>query len=95
MEHSPSKTLYGQCFALATEHLPPQDIALLGIKIVSSHVFREMKGPMNTFLNSLTVGRTELEALINNKFHRDSGGEIMESDEDSEGNLKLVHCLLY
>lgn len=88
VEHTSSKPLFGRCFALATEHMTPMDVATIGIKIVGSHVFRELKGSLNSFLDAVRVGRAELEVQINKQFHRDHSGEIMESDEDSEGNLR-------
>lgn len=88
VEHAASKPLFGRCFALATEHMTPMDIATIGIKIVGSHVFRELKGSLNSFLDAVQTGRAELEVQINKQFHRDQSGEIMESDEDSEGNLR-------
>eukprot|EP01040_Poterioochromonas_malhamensis_P026644 gene26644-33550_t len=88
VEHAPSKPLFGRCFALTTAHMTPMDIATIGIKIVGSHVFRELKGSLNSFLDTVQTGRAELEVQINKQFHRDHSGEIMESDEDSEGNLR-------
>ncbi|KAJ1430854.1 hypothetical protein B484DRAFT_448660 [Ochromonadaceae sp. CCMP2298] len=56
--------------------------------ILSKDFFRDLSGKMNRFLEQLGPLRELAETLLDAKYRRDEGGELLESDQDSTGNLR-------
>lgn len=58
--------------------------------IATLDFFQDILGSMKEFLRELAPLREEVEALLDETCHRDKDGEIVDSDADSEGNLRCV-----
>ena len=56
--------------------------------IVTLDFFQDISGKMKEFQREIAAFSDELDDLINETHQRDKDGEIVDSDADSEGNLK-------
>jgi hypothetical protein len=99
-EHSKSKSVAGRVLDLITQSdkLDLEQASELLYDIVTMDFFYEIPGDMNSFLAQF--GRAEeenkkpglkervIELLEENYRRNETTGDLIESDEDSEGNLK-------
>ena len=67
----------------------PREVAKFIADIIVLESFRDVSGPMKAVMAGLSEGvREELKVLLDENFDVDSDGEIRDSDEDSNGNLR-------
>jgi hypothetical protein len=91
-EHAPSKTILGQILELITtmKRMDLNTSCEFIYDIITLDFFYEIPGSMNDCLAALKEEKKEmLNELLNETFDRKTNsGDLMDSDEDSEGNLK-------
>jgi hypothetical protein len=91
-EHSPSKTMLGQILELITtmKRMNLNTSCEFIYDIITLDFFYEIPGTMNDCLTAFKPEKKEmLNELLNQTFTRKANtGDLMDSDEDSEGNLK-------
>jgi hypothetical protein len=67
----------------------PREVAKFIADIITLDSFRDVPGSMKCVLDTFSEQvREELTVLLDEHFYIDAQGEMRESDEDSEGNLK-------
>jgi hypothetical protein len=98
-EHSKSKSVAGRVLDLITQSdkLDLEQASEHLYDIVTMDFFYEIPGDMNSFLAHLGRGEENkkpglkervIELLEENYRRNETTGDLIESDEDSEGNLK-------
>jgi hypothetical protein len=87
-EHSPSKRVCGKILLKFTSGMSAGEAASFICDIVTLDFFQDVAGTMKEFLREVAPIRDEVEALLDESCRRDKDGEIVDSDADSEGNLR-------
>lgn len=87
-EHSPSKRVCGKILLKFTTGLDAMAAASYICDIITLDFFQDVAGKMKEFLPALGPLRAHVEALLDESYNRDKDGEIVDSDADSEGNLR-------
>jgi hypothetical protein len=69
-----------------------QEAQALGLvaSVLSKEFFRDLMGKMGDFLEQLGALRPLAETLLDAEYRVDEGGELLESDQDSNGNLRYA-----
>lgn len=74
---------------LLTDHVTPFKAATVAHAVVKTIAFRDLKGTFASFLEEVKRCQEDLLVMVDSTLHRDAKtGELVDSDEDSEGNLK-------
>ena len=89
-EHCRTKVICGKILEQITSKLEVQPAAELIVDVITLDFFPEINGTLKECLAQLTRAREQVEAILDEEgFERKSeSGDIIESDEDSEGNLR-------
>ena len=84
-----SKRLCGQVANIFTSDLSQEEAASFMYDIVTLDFFLDLEGNMQDFLKQVRKpAREVLEHLVSSSFNTDTNGDILESDADSDGNLR-------
>jgi hypothetical protein len=87
-EHSRSRRACGRVLRKFTTGQSESEAAAYIYDIVTLDFFQDIKGTMQDLLKELPVATRELlEGLLDESHRRSKEGELLDSDEDSEGNL--------
>lgn len=87
-EHSSSKQICGQILKKFTTGMSVGEAASFVYDIVTLDFFQDIPGKMKSFQREVAAFADELDELINETHNRDKDGEIIDSDADSDGNLR-------
>jgi hypothetical protein len=88
-EHAKSKAICGRALDLLTSNLEVQAASEVIFDVITLDFFYEVPGEMNLCLDQLARCKEPVTALLDEHFHRrEQTGDLMDSDEDSEGNLR-------
>lgn len=87
-EHSDSKRLCGQILHQFTANMTSGEAASFMYDIVTLDFFQDIRGTMKEFLREIPRTQEDLEGMLDASHQRDRDGEILDSDADSEGNLR-------
>jgi hypothetical protein len=86
---SDTKRNSGIIIDVFTSSLSDEEAASFAYDIVTLDYFLDLSGGMNDFLNQIRLPvRQVLDALISESHKLDADGNIVESDADSDGNLR-------
>ena len=69
-------------------HLTVDEIVPIVVNLMHYDVMAELKGSVDSLLDEMPMIGDHNRADIKAQFTMDSKGEIIESDEDEDGNLK-------
>ena len=90
-----SKRVCGLVVNIFTGDLSVQEAANFIFDILSSDYFLDMQGNMAAFQQQIrTPVREALQPIISNNLSVDHNGDILESDADSNGNLRYMLTFL-
>ena len=87
-EHVNSKRLCGRILNKFTCTYTEEVAAIFVHDIITLDFFHDLSGTLKDFLFELTRIQQAVDTLISQSHRRDSEGEMLESDEDSQGNLR-------
>ncbi len=88
-EHCRTKVVCGKIFEQITSKLEVQAAAEVIVDVITLDFFPEIIGTMKDCLGQLSRAREEVEMMLDDGYERrPESGDIIESDEDSEGNLR-------
>lgn len=87
-EHSNSKRLCGRVLHKFTSGLSSFEAAAFIYDIITLDFFQDVRGSTKDMMGELPRAREQLESLLNASHNLDADGEIVDSDADSEGNLR-------
>lgn len=86
-EHASTKSICGQVIDLVTRNLDQNQSSDLIMDIIQMDFFLDIPGKTKDFIAQLTSLRDFIMSLLED-FDCNEDGDILASDEDSEGNLK-------
>lgn len=90
-----TKQQCGRMMNIFVAHLTADEIIPIVVNMMHYETMTELKGSVDSLLDELPMigapGRVEIKA----QFTLDEKGQIVESDEDEDGNLKYVMCCSY
>lgn len=87
-EHTDNKRLCGQILHRFTSTMLPAEAASYMYDIVTLDFFQDIRGAMKELMEEIPRAREDLEGLLDESHQRDKDGEILDSDADSDGNLR-------
>lgn len=87
-EHSPSKRICGKILNQFTSSMTESAAAAFAYDIITMDFFQDVQGAMKDLLREVPTFREQLESLLDESHRRDKDGEILDSDADSQGNLR-------
>ncbi len=89
-EYCPSTEYCGRVLEQITSKLELQAAAELIVEVITLDFFPEINGTMKECLAQLTRAKEQVEAILDDEGYerKSESGDIIESDEDSEGNLR-------
>lgn len=89
-EHSASKRLCGRVLHKFTSGLTSSEAAAYMYDIITLDFFQDIRGSTKDLMKEIPRAQEQLEALLNASHNLDKDGEIIDSDADSEGNLRYA-----
>ena len=87
-EHARNKRICGKILHKFTSTLSPGEAASYIYDLITLDFFQDITGTMKDFLQNIPNVAEDVEALLDATHNRDKDGEIVDSDADSNGNLK-------
>lgn len=88
-EYADSKKVCGRILNKFTYSYTVEVASIFIHDIITLDFFQDLKGSMKEFLIELPISLKEpVNTLLSESHRRDNEGEIIESDQDSQGNLK-------
>lgn len=89
-EYCPSTEYCGRVLEQITSKLEVQAAAEVIVDVITLDFFPEISGTMKECLAQLTRAKEQVEAILDDEGYerKSESGDIIESDEDSEGNLR-------
>ena len=92
-EHSNSKRICGRVLHKFTSALTPSEAAAYMYDIIMLDFFQDVRGSTQDLMREIPRAQQELTMLLQASNNLDKDGEIVDSDADSEGNLRCVEDL--
>lgn len=87
-EHCSSKRKVGKVLSYFTSRYTEEEASSFIHDVITLDFFMDVNGTMESFFSPLKRVRERVKALLNAGNRLNGRGEIVDSDEDDEGNLK-------
>ena len=87
-EHADNKRTCGRILNKFTYSYTEEIASIFVHEIITLDFFQDLKGTIKEFLIELPRIYEQVNRLLSETHRRNNNGEILESDEDSQGNLK-------